>query len=373
MVFSKLLDSLKGLISSNDEAPVTNNQSNIELINELSQGMVLLNNRKEQLDKLRGRMKLIENITGFAQGKQTLKNTSQKELQILQKLEQDYNKQLSSYSTNYKTFMMEYQKGVSDVKKCKANCLTSIPRGSSAWSYKRQACQAGCDLNGPYVQPCEDTFKTSRVGSKNCKQSTAGRCQNGQVELGMDNIVTSSNYADANGITIKNGCCECGGGAGGPPSTMMRGKKITKCEQIPVAFGYTGSGGNYMTTACYNARVASAGPNKNLHTKYAALANENKELIATAQKIFDKIQQLTQTDLKIQGKLDTKDFELKNQLAEYGTIYADVIARQGKKDQTIDGQLEDIRYKEDSQQLQLWIWTGLAILTILFAIQRMRK
>merc|ERR1712196_432923 len=102
MVFSKLLDSLKGLISSNDEAPVTNNQSNIELINELSQGMVLLNNRKEQLDKLRGRMKLIENITGFAQGKQ-----------ILQKLEQDYNKQLSSYSTNYKTFMMEYQKGVS--------------------------------------------------------------------------------------------------------------------------------------------------------------------------------------------------------------------------------------------------------------------
>ena len=103
------------------------------------------------------------------------------------------------------------------------------------------------------------------------------------------------------------------------------------------------------------------------------MANENKELIATAQKIFDKIQQLTQTDLKIQSKLDTKDFELKNQLAEYGTIYADVIARQGKKDQTIDGQLEDIRYKEDSQQLRLWIWTGLAILTILFAIQRMRK
>ncbi len=47
--------------------------------------------------------------------------------------------------------------------------------------------------------------------------------------------------------------------------------------------------------------------------------------------------------------------------------------RQGKKEQTIDGQLEDIRYKEDSQQLQLLIWTGLAILTILFAIQRMRK
>jgi hypothetical protein len=153
----------------------------------------------------------------------------------------------------------------------------------------------------------------------------------------------------------------------------MRGKNITKCEQIPTAFGYTGSGGNYMTTACYNARVTSAAANKNLHTKYSALANENAELIATAQKIFDKIRALSQTDLKIQNKIDTKDFDLKNQLAEYGTIYADILARQGKKDQTIDGQLEDIRYKEDSQQLRLWIWTGLAILTILFAIQRMRK
>ena len=68
-----------------------------------------------------------------------------------------------------------------------------------------------------------------------------------------------------------------------------------------------------------------------------------------------------------------KDKQLQNQLMDYGTIYADIIARQGKKDQTLDGQLEDVRYKEDSQQLQLWIWTGLAILTILFAIQRMRK
>ena len=84
MVFSELLDSLKGLLSSNDEPPISNNQPNTELINELSQGMALLNTRKEQLDKLKGRMKLIENIAGFAQGKQTLKDTSQKELQILQ-------------------------------------------------------------------------------------------------------------------------------------------------------------------------------------------------------------------------------------------------------------------------------------------------
>ena len=88
--------------------------------------MALLSNRKEQIDKLRSRMKLIENLDGFAEGKQRLQSTSQKELQLLQKLEQEYNQKLSTYSTSYKSFMEEYQKGVNDVKKCKADCIKNI-------------------------------------------------------------------------------------------------------------------------------------------------------------------------------------------------------------------------------------------------------
>ena len=305
--------------------------------------------------------------------KRQLSDTSDKELEILKKLETDYNRQLSQYSTSYEEFMKDYQKGVESVKKCKSDCIKNIPRDSSDSSFKRQACQAGCDLKGPYVQPCEDTFKKSRNDQKPCSTATLGRCDNGDVLLSMNDIVDSINYADSNNVTLKDGCCACGGGAGGPPSTIMRGKKITKCSQIPTAFGYTGQKGGYMTTSCQTARIENEGANRNLYVKYGELANQNKELIATAQKIFDKIKALSNTDLKIQANLDDKDIELKNQLAEYGTLYADIIARQGKKDQTLDGQLEDVRYKEDSQQLQLWIWTGLAILTILFAIQRMRK
>tara|TARA_B100000902_G_scaffold57802_1_gene64824 strand:- start:2644 stop:3765 length:1122 start_codon:yes stop_codon:yes gene_type:complete len=373
MVFSKLLDNLYALLSPKDnKEPSPNNQSDVELVNELQQGMALLSNRKQQVDMLKNRMKLIENLDGFAEGKQRLKTTSQKELQLLQKLEQDYNRKLTSYSTSYKTFMTEYQKGVNDVKKCKSDCIKNIPRGSSAWSFKRQSCQAGCDLKGPYVQPCENTFKKSRIGQAPCDTVTKGRCENGNVVLGAETDVTSSSYADSNNVTIKDGCCACGGGAGGPPSTMVRGKKITNCNQISGALGYQRAQ-PWVGSACNNARVDSFAGNKSLHIKYGELANQNQDLISTAQKIFDKIQQLNKTDLKIQNDLDTKDFDLKNQLAEYGTLYADIIARQGKKDQTIDGQLEDIRYKEDSQQLQFLIWTGLAILTILFAIQRMRK
>jgi hypothetical protein len=374
MVFSNLLDNLTGLLTpKNNKKQEMNNQSiNGELINELSQGMVLLNTRKNKLNKLQKRMGLIENLTGFEEGKQRLKTTTEKELLILQEMEKSYNRQLSEYSTNYKSFMAEYQKGVEDVKKCKASCLTNIPRSSSAWSYKRQACQAGCDLKGPYVSQCEDTYKKSKVG-ETCTEATKGRCLNGQVNLGQEPDVNSSDLADTIGTTLKAGCCDCGGGAGGPPSTMMRGKKILKCNEIPNAFGYTGSDGSYMTASCLTAPNSSQDSNANLHTKYAQLSAQNEELITTARNIFDKIKELSETDLTIQQKLDDEDFDLKNKLAEYGTVYADILSRKSKKSKTMDGKLEDIRYKEDSQQLQLWIWTGLAILTILFAIQRMRK
>lgn len=372
MVFSKLLDNLSALLSPKDnKEPSANNKSNVELVNELQQGMMLLSNRKEQINTLRSRMNLIENLDGFAEGKQRLQSTSQKELQLLQKLEQDYNRQLSSYSTSYKSFMLEYQQGVNDVKKCKADCIKNIPRSTGSFSFKRQSCQAGCDLKGPYVQACENTYKKQRGAGGTCDTVTKGRCENGNVVLGATEV-TSINYADSNNVTIKDGCCACGGGAGGPPSTMVRGKKITDCNQIAGALGYQ-TGQPWVSSACNTARVDSFAANKSLHTKYSQLSAQNQDLIQSAQKIFDKIQQLSKTDLKIQNDLDTKDFDLKNQLAEYGTLYADIIARQGKKDQTIDGQLEDIRYKEDSQELQLWVWTGLAILTILFAIQRMRK
>tara|TARA_B110000444_G_scaffold12410_1_gene10643 strand:+ start:1105 stop:2232 length:1128 start_codon:yes stop_codon:yes gene_type:complete len=375
MVFSNLLNSLTGLLTpKNNKKQQMNNQSiNGELINELSQGMVLLNNRKNKLNKLQKRIGLIENLKGFEDGKQRLKTTSQKELEILQEMEKSYNRQLSEYSTSYKSFMTEYQKGVNDVKKCKASCLTNIPKSSSNSSYKRQSCQAGCDLKGPYVSKCEDTYKKSKGKGESCNVVTNGRCLNGQVNLGQADYVDSNDYADTADTTIRVGCCDCGGGAGGPPSAIIMAKKILKCNEIPGAFKYTGSDSGYMISSCLTAPMSSQDSNANLHTKYSQLSAQNEELITTAQNIFDKIKELSKTDLTIQQKLDDEDFDLKNKLAEYGTVYADILSRKSRKSKTMDGKLEDVRYKEDSHQLQLWIWTGLAILTILFAIQRMKK
>jgi Uri superfamily endonuclease len=375
MVFSKLLNNLTGLLSTGpNKGQEGNNKNNNEvLINELQQGMKLLNNRKKKMDKLEGRILMIENLSGFAKGEETLQKTSQNEIQILKDLETNYNKQLAKYAIDYKSFMGNYYRAVENVKKCKATCLVSIPDSGDKSANSRDACKVGCDLKGPYVQACENTFKTSRVGSESCDTLTKGRCSAGNVELGSNGDVTSGDYADSNNTTIKDGCCECGGGAGGPSSAIMMGKKITKCDEIPGAYKFSGSSGDYMSAACHGARVTDSEKNSNMHIKYLELANQNKELITSATAIFNKIEELTKTNTAIDTSMDESDLKFKNQLTEYRTIYSDIISRQGKTDGTIDAQLEDIRYKEDSSQLRLWIWTGLAILTILFAIQKMRK
>jgi len=386
MSFSKLLNNLTGLLSTvhNEERESTQN-TNDDLVNELHQGMKLLNSRKIKISKLKGRMKLIENLSGFEEGDETLQKTSQAELNILENLESNYNRQLSNYSINYKSFMDTYYRAVDQVQKCKADCRVSIPESGGKSSNKRLACQTGCELKGPYVQKCANTFRTSRIGGKPCSQATIGRCEkngddSGSVVLGMDSVVNSIDYADSNNTTIGDGCCDCGGGAGGPPYVTMRAKKITKCEQIPGAFGFSADSGSYMTTACHNARVGgadsgstNADANGNLHQKYEELATQNEELIKSAQLIFNKITELTEADSKIKVDIDSKGDDFIKHLSEYSETYAKIISRQGKKGSTMDGQVEDIMYKEDSSQLQLWIWTGLAILTILFVIQKARK
>ena len=128
-----------------------------------------------------------------------------------------------------------------------------------------------------------------------------------------------------------------------------------------------------MSTSCFNAKVESYNKNATLFQSYSDLTTQNEKLIQSAKLIYEKINALKQTTKTIGGEMDDKQNHLKDQLAEYGTLYADILARQGIKDQTIDGQLEDIGYKERSQSLHLMIWSGLAILTILLVIQRMRK
>ena len=379
MVFSKFLSNFKNLLTSSGNEKIKSTEHiNEKAVGELKQGMNFLKNKQKTINKLQDRLKLIENMSvdeRMARAQDKLTEVSDNEKGKLSNLEAKFNRQLSNYSRSYNNFMNTYYDSIDAVKNCKAACKQNIPRGSSAWSYKRQACDAGCTLKGPFVQSCRDTFKRSKIGNKDCAGITSGKCLDGDVLLGANDFVNSSSYADTNNILIKDGCCACGGGAGGPPTVKMRGKTIKKCEDIPKAFGYGGSDGNYMSAACHNARVNYRSPQRvaNLRNVYEGLKVENAELIETAKVIFGKIKQLNSVKNNMGSRIGDIDSKLDTQMAEFGTLYADIMSRRGIEEKTVEAQLEDIRLKESSSTLRYLIWTGLAILSILIVIERMRK
>ena len=144
MVFSKLLDSITSAFDNSTRKNIR--QRNNKPINELQQGMKLLQQRKQILNTL-SQSSLMESMTSsmkqYKGASDKLKQVSKDELDILKQLEVDFNKSLSSYSQKYKTFMEGYYSAVQQVEKCKSECLTKYPEGSSAWSFNRQACAGG--------------------------------------------------------------------------------------------------------------------------------------------------------------------------------------------------------------------------------------
>ena len=221
--------------------------------------------------------------------------------------------------------MEGYYSAVQQVEKCKSDCLTKYPNGSTAWSFNRQACAGGCDLKGPYVSKCEDTFTKSRKATLgDCSTATSGKCMDENVVLGQDLFVDNIENADSNNVTIRKGCCVCGGGGGGPPSTTIRGKTIKSCDKMPAAFGYTASTGAYIKNTCLTAPVASPQSNSELYKQYEALTSENKGLIEQAETIFKKIQEFNSLNSTLDIKMSSARADLKKNLDEheyYGNNY----------------------------------------------------
>ena len=365
MVFSKMLKNITDLFF--DENKVQK-QKTKQPLNQLSQGLVYLQNKQKKFNELTNSSLLLEQFDT-----KNLDDVSRRELAILEKLKGDYDKKLSSYSTLYKNFMESYHSATKDVVSCKADCQSRHRPGTTNWEFSKIACQAGCDLNGPYIAKCKDTYLGSRVNGEKCDVMTKNKCSNGSVELGMIGDVTNINYADTNDVTIKDGCCECGGGVGGPPTSTINANKVTKCEDVPSALGLSAANGTFAVNRCHQARVKSAATNKQMWQSYQNLTQENEALIKLANNIFNKIKQLRSADENINNKIKDEETHLKNQLALYESVYANIKNYDTSKQVTVEGQVEDALLKEKSQSLHLIIWLGLAILTLSLVIHRMRK
>jgi hypothetical protein len=365
MVFTKILENITDLFS--DQKKEQHKKIQVPL-NQLAQGLTYLQNKQLQFNKLNSTSLLLEQ---FKTDK--LDNVSADELEVLENLKTQYDQKLSEYSQSYKIFMESYYNATQDVLSCKADCESKHRPGTSEWSFSRTACKAGCDLQSPYISECKHNYDGSRVNDQKCDTITKGKCSNGNVVLGMDSTVTSINYADSNDVTIKDGCCQCGGGIGGPPTSEINTKKVRDCGDVEKALGYGPGMAQWAVNRCYQARVSSAHTNKNMFIQYAKLTKQNADLIKLAQNIFNKIKELKTIDNTINASIKDEETHLKNQLALYENVYATIQSYDKSKQTTVEGQVEDILLKEKSQSLQMIIWLSLAIITFSLVIHRMRK
>ena len=123
-------------------------------------------------------------------------------------------------------------------------------------------------------------------------------------------------------------------------------------------------------------------------TKYADLSTLNNKLDTTAKSFesesnrIEKIKKDIRKQLhKINGYEGMKTMEgmetknMEELLAEYSTIQAEIKQLSGRRNnnKTSEAQLEDVELKIKSERMQLYIWSGLAILTMLLVIQKVKQ
>lgn len=373
MVFSKIIDNLTSLMSSKKKE---NNikTSNTSKINELTQGMIYLQKKKEKLNNLKSQIKIIE---GY--GNNVLDSKSEKELELLQSLENEYSALLSNYGKNYKLFISEYNTSIQKVDNCKQECVTKYSTGANS-NELTKSCQIGCAFKNPSINECSNTYKKSNLSGKGCgdmlkAENGSLMCQNGEVTTGYLDYVTNSNYADSAGMTLKDGCCDCGGGMGGSKQ-KVNAKLLDSCDDILniyESYSPTTSPGKDIIEACNAAPFVQG--SISLKDKYNDLSEQNEMLKKKAQQIFDQIKVLRSKNSLTDERLGESQDEFDKQLEEYDELYNKVLEyKTGKMNSiTRDAQWEDVQYKEKSQSLHVLIWAGLAILTILFVIKKFKK
>ena len=199
---------------------------NSQALHDLKQGKELINRQRnlimDEIDKFK-------NFETFTNTKK-IDRISVKENHVLGDMEDEYNKLISDYGTKYATFMRKYAKLSGDVDRCAAECLNIHPTTAANYSKRRKACVAGCELKGPYILQCKDTFTKDRDG-KRCPQIVGDNCINGKTINHQQMI----DKRDVRGRTARSGCCECGGGAGGNSNSGN-------------SYGSAGGGSGYYNT-----------------------------------------------------------------------------------------------------------------------------
>tara|TARA_Y100000389_G_scaffold53143_1_gene49001 strand:+ start:1724 stop:2893 length:1170 start_codon:yes stop_codon:yes gene_type:complete len=389
MVFSKIMNNMKNILD--DSKKQNNNSQNKKFIDNLiNQGKLHKRNKQIKIKNFNEKKHIIENNTNvFSKGDKKINNLNENTSQVLQNLQQEYNTDLAAWGTGHKSFMDNYTRFMGLMKDCQKHCQDKYPAGESNRDNKINACKNGCSLEQPELMPAkdDDTYVDSNgsLQTLDCNISST-KCLDGYITGLGSNVATNEQI---------NGCTSCGGGSGGPAiirqSGSNRSRNIKSCVDIDKAYNNTGPNTTSLKSMCAEGRrkMKELDTTKfDFKTKYADLSTLNNKLDTTAKSFesesnrIEKIKKKIRTQLHklngYEGMKTMEGMETKNMvelLAEYSTIQAEIKQLSGRRNnnKTSEAQLEDVELKIKSERMQLYIWSGLAILTMLLVIQKVKQ
>lgn len=369
MVFSKIMDNIKNIINES-KIPEKRNYNKKPIDNLLKQGKQHQKLKNKKIKNFNKKKHIIENNKNFDKGDKLFDEGLDKSRQYLTDLRTDFQNDLSSWGNNQKTFIDNYNLLLTKINECKRNCVDKVDKNKENRTMRIDSCINGCRLREPELL----------AGSDNKNVNCSGvRCINRNIMPGAENIVTNEQ---------KDGCFKCGGGFGGTPIIRSKGKSgmimnVTSCNNMDEAYGKTGKDLKQACMIGYNYfqdSIDSNGNytiNKNIYNftdEYAKLLKSNENLNSRAkdlEKQTNSIRKKRKNIMSVLSKLEGMK-SMSDLIEDYNDVYART-SLERKSTDTQKGQLEDIELKLSSQQIQLYLWSGLAILTMLLVIQKIRQ
>lgn len=362
----------------NNRSELNKSRTGENLDNPLS--LIQGNLYEKKVKNQKGNLQFDNSFPGLIEGmavKRKLDDINEKEKAWLKKNEGKVGAAMNNYSTEYESMMREHLRLSRGIPQCKGDCMTTYPTTVPDFQKKRKACMAGCDLKGPYVLKCKNTYQGKLTDpSKRCEHLTAGKCDTGTIILGNESFIQSKKNRDFNGLTLQQGCCECGGGGGGKPSTRVSGNKIKSCDdpQLKVALG--GFDGKAFCVAAPYPYPSQA---SKLHIKYDKVLKKNKTLEGEALKIWNNISKLDNIDDKIKQNTVDEEERISRNLSEFQVSKKkiDDMGLQANEDlggeKTIDAQLEETQLLTPSERWQLFGWGLLGVVMVGVTIDLLNK
>lgn len=367
MVFSKIMDNLKNIINEKkmEEKKIYNNKP---INNLLKQGMKHKELRNRKIKKF-NKKNIIENNTNFDKGDKILSDTMNKSRSYLTKLETDYQSRMSEWGSNQKIFLDNYNLLLTKINECKRNCVDKIDNKTNR-TRNIDSCINGCKLREP------ELLASSDIEGVNC---SGVKCIKRNIIPGAEQIVTDEQ---------KEGCFKCGGGYGGPPIIRSKGKSgmimnVTSCDNMDEAYGESGNDLKKSCMVGYNYFQDSldSNGNYNINNKIYNFTNEYSKLLKSTEDLNTSAVDLEKQTNNVRKKRKKimsvlSKLEGMKSMTDLVEDYNDVYVRKSLERQNTDtqqGQLEDIELKLSSQKIQLYLWSGLAILTMLLVIQKIKQ